>query len=317
MVDIGYHYVALDTNGVPVDTDGDGLADYLEDRNGNGIYDGGDYSNLFVADTDGDGVSDFQEYLDGTNPQDADSMKGLLARWHFDTTNWPGAQGQLPLTNTNLQLVTGVSSNALHITNYTSMLRYKLVESNGNTNLDMQNGTVRFWFKPNWSSLDQGGKGPGSDFAQLVAVDPTTSGWWGFYLGPDGISFTFEIAGPGGHGFPILAPVSFLSNQWYQIAVTYSPSISVLYINGKMAATGDGVFAMPSFDRFTVGNSHWGDFANGALDELETYDHPLSASEIDSDFWRVVDDGDWPFSYYLGHSPPEFTITAPSEGSIF
>jgi hypothetical protein len=35
-VDIGYHYVALDANGVPVDTDGDGIPDYLEDRNGDG-----------------------------------------------------------------------------------------------------------------------------------------------------------------------------------------------------------------------------------------------------------------------------------------
>jgi hypothetical protein len=35
-VDIGHHYVALDVTGLPVDTDGDGIPDYLEDRNGNG-----------------------------------------------------------------------------------------------------------------------------------------------------------------------------------------------------------------------------------------------------------------------------------------
>ena len=34
-VDIGFHYVAT-ANGLPNDTDGDGIADYLEDRNGNG-----------------------------------------------------------------------------------------------------------------------------------------------------------------------------------------------------------------------------------------------------------------------------------------
>jgi hypothetical protein len=38
-VDIGFHYVVC-TNGVPVDTDGDGIPDYLEDVNGNG--NGGD-----------------------------------------------------------------------------------------------------------------------------------------------------------------------------------------------------------------------------------------------------------------------------------
>jgi len=44
-VDIGYHYVALSANANPnvvgnlIDTDGDGLSDYLEDINGNGYYD--------------------------------------------------------------------------------------------------------------------------------------------------------------------------------------------------------------------------------------------------------------------------------------
>ena len=42
IVDIGYHYVALDLTGVPVDTDGDGIPDYLEDANGNGTVDSGE-----------------------------------------------------------------------------------------------------------------------------------------------------------------------------------------------------------------------------------------------------------------------------------
>lgn len=41
IVDIGYHYVALDANGNPLDTNGDGIPDYLEDSNGNGVWDPG------------------------------------------------------------------------------------------------------------------------------------------------------------------------------------------------------------------------------------------------------------------------------------
>jgi hypothetical protein len=41
-VDIGYHYVAVDAQGLPLDTDGDGLPDYLEDRNGNGSQNSGE-----------------------------------------------------------------------------------------------------------------------------------------------------------------------------------------------------------------------------------------------------------------------------------
>jgi hypothetical protein len=41
-VDIGYHYVAVDANGNPIDTDGDGIPDYIEDANGNGAVDSGE-----------------------------------------------------------------------------------------------------------------------------------------------------------------------------------------------------------------------------------------------------------------------------------
>ena len=49
IVDIGYHYVAMDQYGNPIDTNGDGIPDYLEDANGNGIYDAGDLGNWLIS----------------------------------------------------------------------------------------------------------------------------------------------------------------------------------------------------------------------------------------------------------------------------
>jgi hypothetical protein len=43
-VSIGFHYIALDGSGNPVDSNGDDIPDYLEDANGDGIYDAGDLS---------------------------------------------------------------------------------------------------------------------------------------------------------------------------------------------------------------------------------------------------------------------------------
>jgi hypothetical protein len=42
MVDIGIHAVALNGEGKPVDSDGDGIFDYIEDSNGNGQHDTGE-----------------------------------------------------------------------------------------------------------------------------------------------------------------------------------------------------------------------------------------------------------------------------------
>jgi hypothetical protein len=48
-VSIGYHYVAT-TNGVPLDSNGDGIPNYLEDANGNGVVDSGEIGWNIVGD---------------------------------------------------------------------------------------------------------------------------------------------------------------------------------------------------------------------------------------------------------------------------
>jgi hypothetical protein len=42
VVSIGFHYVACGTDGLPIDTNGDGIPDYLEDADGNGLVDSGE-----------------------------------------------------------------------------------------------------------------------------------------------------------------------------------------------------------------------------------------------------------------------------------
>lgn len=62
VVDIGLHYSGIGTNGMPNDSDGDGLLNLVEDKNGNGARDTGE-TDMFLADTDGDGLTDYQEIV--------------------------------------------------------------------------------------------------------------------------------------------------------------------------------------------------------------------------------------------------------------
>jgi hypothetical protein len=87
--DIGFHYVAVDTNGLPVDTDGDGLPDYFEDRNGNGNYDSGtDLSDWQNAYTFTNGLNDLQNYELTFNVLVNDPMKdyGNEQNTQFEST---------------------------------------------------------------------------------------------------------------------------------------------------------------------------------------------------------------------------------------
>ncbi len=77
LVDIGLHYIALNAQGSPVDTDGDSLADYVEDLDGNGLQSSGE-TKYDSGDSDEDGLTDAAELLVfGSDPLDAYSMNRL------------------------------------------------------------------------------------------------------------------------------------------------------------------------------------------------------------------------------------------------
>ena len=245
----------------------------------------------WTVDSDGDGISDAQEIVDGTDPFNPDSAKGLLGRWHFDDTNWLGAQGQVPLVAANLQLVPSWSSNAVEFDTPDADLQYRLVEENGHTNLNMQCGTVRFWFCPYWNSVDEGGSSFG-DWPALVNVNPEVlgsgyPGQWGLYIDPYGASLSFDSSDETYTGSSFTtATISWASNQWHQIAITYTPSNIFLYVDGTLLVTNlNGILTVPAFDEVTIGNDLYGDPAMGRFDELDTFDYPLSAERIATDYF--------------------------------
>jgi hypothetical protein len=83
-VDIGYHYLALNAAGDPLDSDGEGLADWIEDKNGNGSRQTGESRWKYgYSDTDGDGFSDYEEWLLGRDPTIAGAQSDLTGSIGF------------------------------------------------------------------------------------------------------------------------------------------------------------------------------------------------------------------------------------------
>jgi hypothetical protein len=75
-VDTGFHYVATDANGLPLDNDNDKLPDYYENRAGDGAINNDSESNWQSADFDADGMSDYTELVFGTSSRSQGTTDG-------------------------------------------------------------------------------------------------------------------------------------------------------------------------------------------------------------------------------------------------
>jgi hypothetical protein len=284
-VDIGYHYVALNANNLPVDTDNEGLADYFEDRNGNGVQDGGE-TRINDTDTDYDGRNDYQEYADATDPLSANSVRPVrLGYWRFNTSDWKGEQGQLPTAANNLQLVASYEGNGVQITNGSAILKYRDVEANGLPNLNLRSGAIRLRYKPYWRSVNDGGAGPGQP-VRLVQVGSVGAGaYFDLSIDASGTNVVFSCS-DGTNVYSRSGWIDFVwepatgTGPWSELRLVFSLTSSSVWQDGYVMIPPDtnSLPLVPASVRalgFTVGCSTSGAHqAQGIVDELETFNFP-------------------------------------------
>ncbi len=129
-VNIGFHYVACAANGNPVDTDGDGIPDYLEDVNGNGTVDAPESSWLLgiISQPQNQNLvqgqkAPFSVVAGGTTP--------FAYQWRFNGANVTGASSSaytnlvvtvedegnysVVVTNTTGSLTSSVAALTVHV----------------------------------------------------------------------------------------------------------------------------------------------------------------------------------------------------------
>ncbi len=213
-----------------------------------------------------------------------------LGTWSFNDTSWYSDLGYAPISFTNLANPPSFEGNALQVdaTNAAAWLGYNIVESNGTTNLTLDRGTIELWFLPDWNS----GAGPG-DWGRLIEVGTYTTntsvGWWSLYFSPDGSSLNFSSQTNGAGSNYLSFPISWDTNTWHFVALTYSRFRSALYIDGQLATNGPGVLYLPGAGALTngfyVGSDNTGTAqSRGLIDDLATYNYTLSPDEITNDY---------------------------------
>jgi RHS repeat-associated protein len=177
VVDIGYHYVAVDNNGNPLDSDGDGTADYAEDINGNGSNDAGEtlWNLAILSHPQSQAVkitsnAIFSVYAEGLPP--------LQYQWFFNGTNSITGATNASLTLTNVfpgnagQYSVRVTNGSASITSSVALLTV--------TCMSTPVGGVSWWAAES-NALDSIGTNHG-----------TIAGNNGYATGKVGMSFQFD-----------------------------------------------------------------------------------------------------------------------------
>lgn len=305
----GLSLLAADSPVLP-DRDGDGLPDATEDRNGNGLADAGetDWRN---ADTDQDGSLDGEEVAGGTDPLSPRSfIPKRLAAFFWDDANgsWRNGEGglaPLSLYSEGGALTKGTAGGGAHFAaNAPRPLRYPVRERSGRLNVRLDRGSIRLWFKPDWTWEQRPTTSP--RLFEVGNFGNAETGWWGWLFRrqdndpPELLRLQLSQnvgAFPSMRYWLPLDASEWRTPYWHELALGYSPEYTVLWHNGRVhsapvgdvrAYFGDGVLVsnLPPArtleeEGFALGSDSTGKYgrAEGALDGVETFNYPVGQVE--------------------------------------
>jgi len=102
----------------------------------------------------------------------------ILNTWLLDNPPlWTSSFGDAPRSVTNVVAVPGWSFTGLALmidTNVPAWLNYDMYNADGSTNVTFDSGSIALWFQPNFTSVNDGGDGPG-EWASLFTVGNFTT----------------------------------------------------------------------------------------------------------------------------------------------
>ena len=219
-------------------------------------------------------------------------VPGRLAHWTFNQPGWLGEAGQKPLLARNITQVPSFDGFALEPgTNGPAALTYRAVEANGSTNFNCEQGSIRLWYKPAWTSLSRGGKGPGAwERLWEVGAPEGAEGGFAWSIDPGGDNLVFTSKDGAGKTLSISGKVSLGSVSWAELTLTFStspggPANRIAMFQDGTALTNQTTPYLPlpparvRSKGFTIGGSADGTRAvRGMIDEVEVFNYEIGGA---------------------------------------
>jgi hypothetical protein len=252
----------------------------------------------------------------------------LLDSWSFQDTNaWTDDFGDTPISFTNISWSPlGDFFSLVVNSNAPAWLNYEIYQTNVDaTNLIVNGpGSITFWYAPaDWSSGTNGGSGPGQ-WAQLIDVGEWTPdssyGYWGLSIDPSGSNLLFSAQDGLGDTYSLFTSVSWTTNYFHFIALTYSSTNVSLYLDGQLATNDPGGLSIwPGPDVLANGvffgsDTNGNEEAQGLFDAVQTYDAPLDSNDVqeiynDQNFMVEINPYNTAMELKSGPSEPSYTPT--------
>jgi hypothetical protein len=129
----------------------------------------------------------------------------------------------------------------------------------------------------------------------------STSGWRSVILKQSTSGLTYSLYANGDTNHPsgyvaisgdqgVFGPTQLALNTWTHLATTYDGSRQQLYINGVEVAkrAQRGKMATSADVLRLGGNSVWGEYFQGRIDEVRIYNRALTATQIQADMNTAV-----------------------------
>jgi Concanavalin A-like lectin/glucanases superfamily len=241
-----------------------------------------------------------------TAPAPTTSVSGLVAAYSFDdfggaVTADASGNGNHGVITEATRTASGYFGNALKFDGVNDW-----VSVNDSASLDLTSGlTIEAMVNPatvmsSWRTVvmkEQSGDEVYSLLANNTSNKPVMGQW---------------ING----GVKVLYGVSSLApNTWWHLAATYDGQTQRVYVNGDMVSerAQTGSIQTSANAMHIGGNSIWGEYFQGTIDEVRIYNRALSSTEVGTDYKTAVSISS-PAKLILGNDTFESNIAKPLSG---